>query len=124
MTRVAVDGAHIIREQEIGLKLPNGRVIFPPDTWHDHDLLTANDREVILALIKGAAIRLGYPEEEFLNRYSWITREKIMAVVYEGGEEMPITSTGVIVGFAGVDEGNLNGEVVDVEAVPNAAPAD
>jgi hypothetical protein len=92
-----LNGANIIREQEIGLQLPNGEQIFPPDLWHDRSLDGAVARQAILETLRLAAANLGYPEIEFLTHYHWVSRDKITTVMYEdGGDEMPITSTGYI----------------------------
>ena len=96
MTSSEVPGSRVVREQEIGLRLPNGIQVFPPDIWHGHALATAADREVIVGLIRAAALRLGYDEDHFLDNYAWATREKISAIVYEAGEELPILATGYI----------------------------
>lgn len=118
MTR-SVTGANVTREQEIGLRLPDGAQIFPPDTWHDHPLGTADERDYILTLIKNAAKSLGYPEGEFLERYAWVGRDKITATMYETGDEFPIFVTGKIDGFATDYEGahpdlpGINGEVFE-----------
>ena len=117
----------IVCEQEIGLQLPDGTKIFSPETWHNRPVATAADREVILATLRAAAANLGYPDELFLERYHWVTREKISAVSYEdeNSEELPITSTGFITGFAGNEEAeDLNGEVVEGETVQTAASAE
>ena len=122
MTRI-VTGANVIREQEIGLRLPNGTQIYPPETWHGHSLDGAENRDGLLQTLRAAAANLGYPEESFLEHYQWVTRDKITATMYEDGEAMPITSTGYAVGFA--DAPNLNGEeVVGVETVSNIPSAD
>jgi hypothetical protein len=117
-----IPGATVTREQEIGLQLPDGSKIFPPDTWHEHQLASAADREVILGLIRTAATSLGYPEAELLDRYHWVTRDKIIAVVYEDGDEMPITATGTITEFA--DATTLNGESVTDSAVQKTSLVD
>ena len=118
--------SHVSREQEIGLRLPNGTAIFPPETWHEHPLVTAADREAVVGLIRAAAVRLGYDDEDhFLPHYGWATREKICAVVYEQGEELPLLATGFVNGFH-VDEtvlpGYTNGEAVPDQTLPNEAP--
>ena len=121
MTRI-VTSANVTREQEIGLQLPNGTQIFSPEQWHGRDLDGAENRNAILQTLCAAAANLGYPEDHFLERYQWVTRDKITATMYEDGETMPITSTGYVVEFA--DAGNRNGEeVVDVETVQNDAAA-
>lgn len=122
---MTLPGATVTREQEIGLQLPDGTKVFPPDTWHDHPLATPADREVILGLLRAAATSLGEPEIELLDRYHWVTRDKIIATVYEDGDAMPITATGVIAGFAdGSGSATFNGESVNDIPVSNTSLAD
>jgi hypothetical protein len=129
--------SHVVREQEIGLQLPNGTQIYPPDQWHQRPLSTAEEREAILETLRKAAGNLGYPEDEFLAKYQWCTREKIAAIVYEGGEELPIEATGHVP-FTFIEDDSippgtgpipvlLNGEAFQPDAeetVLNVLPAD
>lgn len=95
-----VPGATVTREQEIGLQLPDGTRIFPPEVWHDHPLVTPEDREEILKVLRVAAASAGFTTPEFLGHYHWVSRDKITAVVYDGGDEFPIQVTGLVTGFA------------------------
>lgn len=131
MTRTEVPNSYVTREQEIGLRLPNGTTVYPPDTWHGHPLTDAAEREAIVALIRAAAIRLGYDENHFVEHYAWATREKISAVVYEQGDELPFLDTGFITQFL-ADESIPRGEpyafdpneFIGGETLPNDALVD
>lgn len=101
----SVPGATVTRSQEIGLQLPDGTQIFPPDVWHGRPLSTPEEREGILAAIRTAAKSLGYPVDELMATFAWATREKITAVVYEDGGTFPIHVTGVVAEFADDYEG-------------------
>ena len=58
----------------IGLRLPDGTEVFPPDTWHGRGLSTAEDRKVILDALVQSAENLGIGAEELLAQYSWLVR--------------------------------------------------
>jgi hypothetical protein len=86
------------REEILGLRLPNGEEIFPPQQWHGRDVETPEDREHIYRAIKLSAINLGFTEEEICSRYTWVPKMRITAVVYEeeSGEPLPLPLTGYI----------------------------
>lgn len=60
--------------ETIGLRLPDGTEIFPPDTFHGRGLTTAEDRQVILNAIAQSADNLGMASHELLSRYTWLVR--------------------------------------------------
>lgn len=61
---------------ETGLKLPDGTLIFPPDTWHGRGVETNDDRAVIVSALRESAVNLGIAETELLDRYKWHVRDK------------------------------------------------
>jgi len=58
----------------IGLRLPDGKVIWPPHTWHGHDTNTPEGRKDITEAIRAAADNLGINAEELLAGYQWVSR--------------------------------------------------
>lgn len=73
-------------EEQIGLQLPNGEVIWPPDLWHGFDPNSAADRPYILGSLRNAALSAGWPEEDFLKAYTWVVRNKVTRVLVETEE--------------------------------------
>ena len=61
---------------EIGLRLPDNTLVFPPDSWHDRPLDTPIARLSILDALRASARNLGMPETELLGRFSWVRRER------------------------------------------------
>ena len=66
---------------EIGLQLPDGSIVWPPDEWHDRSLDTPEGRRDILDALRVAEKNLGFKPDHFLSFYSWVEREKTMHVV-------------------------------------------
>jgi len=87
-----------VREEILGLRLPNGEEIFPPEQWHGRNIETPEDREQIYRAIKLSAVNLGFPEEEMLSRYAWVPKMRITAVLYEEatGDPLPLALTGYL----------------------------
>lgn len=75
-----------IQEQRvIGLRLPNGSEIWPGDTWHGHNVVTAEDREKVVEAIKVSAANLGMDESLLLERYQWVVRVDKVYTAYVVG---------------------------------------
>ncbi|AON96852.1 hypothetical protein BI081_gp255 [Mycobacterium phage Tonenili] len=73
--------AEVTSEIEIGLKLPDGTQIFPPETFHGSSLATAEDRQAIHAALLVAAANMGYPPDRIQEDYSWIQRENEVVTI-------------------------------------------
>ena len=61
-------------ETEIGLRLPDGTEIWPPETWHGRSLVTLGDRHLIFDAIAASATNLGLDEGFLASQYRWVTR--------------------------------------------------
>lgn len=57
---------------EYGIKLPNGSVHW--GQYGDRPIGTEADRAVMLLVLQKIASDVGFPEEEFLGRYRWVSR--------------------------------------------------
>lgn len=76
----------------IGLRLPDGTEIFPPQTWHGRGLTTAEDRKTVLDAIAQSAVNLGIQTHELLSQYGWLVRgyQTIMLTVPLDTTEVPL----------------------------------
>lgn len=61
-------------EEQIGLVLPNGRIVWPPNDYKGRPLGNQEDRAVMLSILRSSAAELDFDEEEFLGQYRWATR--------------------------------------------------
>lgn len=84
-------------EKVIGLRLPNGTEVFPPNTWHGHALHGPENRRAIYDAICNSARNLGLDEVELLGRYSWVTRSRVTAIVWlDPDEVVSLADTGYV----------------------------
>lgn len=89
--------ADTFREDVIGLRLPDGTEIFPPEKWHGRSLETAEDRKVIFDSLRISASNLGIPEQEMLERYHWLTRTRVTAIAWgDVSQSVPLSETGYV----------------------------
>ncbi|AXQ51690.1 hypothetical protein SEA_COLT_81 [Mycobacterium phage Colt] len=65
----------VVAEFEIGLELPDGTQIFPPETFRGRSLATPEDRKVIHDSLLVAMDNMGYPRSRALEDYHWVRRE-------------------------------------------------
>lgn len=88
----------VVREQEYGLKLPDGSIIWPPGQWHGCGFATSEEREKLFRSVKNSAANMGFVPEVLSEQYGWVTRAKITAVVYAdyGDEVIPFSETGYV----------------------------
>lgn len=70
-------------QEEIGLVLPNGRVVWPPNEYKGYPLDTPQARYVLLKVLKKSAEDLDFNEDQFLAQYRWATR---FVTTVEGAE--------------------------------------
>lgn len=105
-------------EKVIGLRLPDGTEIYPPDTWHQRSLETPEDRRVIHQSIVIAARNLSISENELLGRFAWVTRSRMTAVVWgDSAEAVSLADAGQVDEV--IEPVSLNGE-----AALQSAPAE
>ena len=71
---------------EYGLVLPDGNVSW--SQWLGRPFSTVLDRVSIIELLKRTAAQVGFPEDDFLSRYGWTSREVTMTKTYR---DEPIT---------------------------------
>ena len=81
----------VFRETEIGLALPDGTQVWPPDEYRGFPIKDQTDRENFVSNLKNAALELHFPEADFLSKFQWVVRERITAVTYEDRCVFPIT---------------------------------
>lgn len=75
--------AEVRREEELGLRLPDGTEIFPPGQWHGRSIETPEDRAAILAAVRLSESNLGFPIGELCARYCWVPRWRIELISFE-----------------------------------------
>lgn len=61
-------------ECEYGLRLPDGREIWPPETFHGTGFQSVQGREAILKALREGLGNMGQPETA-LSQYQWLVRE-------------------------------------------------
>lgn len=86
---------------EVGLRLPDGRVVWPPDEYKGYPLLTADDRSNLLEVLQKTADDLSFTPEEFLRHYRWVQRVLTTRRVARETGRLPIDSPEA---FAGAEE--------------------
>lgn len=64
-------------DEEVGIRLPDGTIVWPPDTLQGHPLSTEDQRQAIVALLRQTATDLHIPPDQFLANYLWVIRKKI-----------------------------------------------
>lgn len=67
--------------RQYGLVLPNGQIAW--NQWGNMSFADPFDRLRTIAALKKTADQVGFGVEEFLARYSWVSRNQIGTVVYE-----------------------------------------
>lgn len=65
----------------IGLRLPDGTVIYPPNDWHGRRIDTPSDRAIVLSALQDSARNMGEPEAQLLSRYKWVAVENQVLTV-------------------------------------------
>jgi len=60
-------------ETEYGVELPNGDVHW--GTALGRPITTPEARKTFLEIVQNTAREIGYPEDEFVGRYKWRTRD-------------------------------------------------
>ena len=81
-------------ETQIGLKLPNGEIVWPPSEYGGYPIATTQDRSTLLEVFKKTAVELHFEVDSFLKNYSWVSRELIITPTENTGE-IPITDPSV-----------------------------
>ena len=84
-------------ETQIGLKLPNGEIVWPPSEYGGYPIATIQDRATLLEVFKKTAVELHFEVDSFLQNYSWVSRELIITPITptENTGEIPITDPSV-----------------------------
>ncbi len=67
-------------QTEFGLKLPNGNIQW--GTALTQPITTETERSTMIQIVSLTAERLGWPPEEFVGRYRWVSR----TVIEDNGE--------------------------------------
>lgn len=78
-------------ETQVGLKLPNGEIIWPPNEYKGYPIDRPEERAILLEVFKKTAGELHFTTEAFLGHYSWVTRQLRTIVISENSQEIPIT---------------------------------
>lgn len=71
---------------EFGLKLPNGEVAW--GQYLGRLLVTGQDRATMVAVLKQTASEVGFAEDDFLARYSWVTRKVLVRRTFPEGDHV------------------------------------
>lgn len=61
-------------EIEFGLRLPDGKQVWPPNNFHGGEFQTDVGRQKVCEAIGQAVRRMGLPVVETMDRYRWLTR--------------------------------------------------
>lgn len=78
-------------ETQIGLKLPNGEIVWPPSEYGGYPIATSKDRATLLEVFKKTAVELSFEVDSFVQNYSWVTRQLTITTSKESIREIPIT---------------------------------
>lgn len=76
-------GVKAYRQEEYGLRLPNGDELWPPQQFHGRDFATPEERETIFKSILSSEENLYLNTQELLNRFQWLKRHVTITVVSE-----------------------------------------
>lgn len=88
-------GVKTYRDEEYGLRLPNGQELWPPDQFHGRDFATVEERETIFRSVLASEENLYLNTQELLNRFQWLKRYATVTVVYEASHTaVPLDDTG------------------------------
>jgi hypothetical protein len=60
---------------EYGLRLPDGKELWPPVDFYGTGYQTENERALVLQAIKDALRNMSLPEVATLDSYKWLVRE-------------------------------------------------
>ena len=85
---------HHAVQVETGLRLPDGTEVWPPNTWHGHQVHTPEGRQRVVEAITVSAANLGMTPEDLIEHYRWIVREKHLYIttVCNDGTEVELDS--------------------------------
>jgi hypothetical protein len=90
-------GVKTYRQEEYGLRLPNGEELWPPEQFHGRDFATVEEREIIFRSVLSSEENLYLNTQELLNRFQWLKRYATVTVVYEALHmAVPLDDTGRI----------------------------
>ena len=78
-------------ETQVGLKLPNGEILWPPSQYGGYPIATSEERATLLEVFKKTAVELCFEVDSFVQNYSWVTRELTVTADKESLREIPIT---------------------------------
>lgn len=102
----------LILTHQWGLQLPSGDIAWLD--WQGTQFANPLDRLMMVAKLKKTALEIGYAEDqigEFVNRYSWVTRNQLATVVYEDTGAYSLTDPEVA---ASLDMGKNDNESKNV----------
>lgn len=63
-------------ESEWGLRLPNGRVVWPPEQFYGTGYQTEQERGAVANAIAAALDNMSLPRDPNLGQYGWVRRER------------------------------------------------
>lgn len=75
---------------QIGLKLPNGNVVWDNAIFCGSALATPEQRTLLVLALRKTAGELGFDEVEFLSRYGWAKRVGVPAMAWSEIEVVPL----------------------------------
>ena len=77
-------------ETQVGLKLPNGEIVWPPSEYGGYPIATSKDRAALLEVFKKTAVELCFEVDSFVQNYSWVTRQLTVIADKESLREISI----------------------------------
>lgn len=72
---------HFTESLRVGLQLPNGSILWPPDTYLGHDITTVDDRRKFVDHLRESATQMQFEEADLLGRYKWISQGKYVVTI-------------------------------------------
>src|SRR5947209_15068555 len=71
-----------LQEVVVGLRLPDGTEVFPPENWHGRGLDTPEGRKAIFDSLVISEANLGFSPGQLLAQYRWVSRPRTTAIMW------------------------------------------
>jgi len=76
-------GVKAWRQEEYGLRLPDGTEVWPPERWHGHGFATSAEREAVFKAVLASEEHLALSTHEVVDRFQWLQRCSTITVVVD-----------------------------------------
>lgn len=78
----------VIEEVEIGLRCPDGSIIWPPDDYKGYSFKTIEERNNFPQILIGSAQELKIDPQVWISAFAWVPRLKTTMVVSKVPDEV------------------------------------